>query len=41
LHHLPDPEFAKIDPWITEEQWLAGLPTTWSEPVAWGWWRAH
>lgn len=41
LRRLPDREFAAIDPWIAEEQWLAGLPTTWSEPVGWGWWRAH
>ena len=41
LRHIPDTEFATIDSWITDEQWLAGLPTAWSEPVAWGWWRAH
>lgn len=41
LRPIPDPEFATIDPWITDEQWLAGLPAAWSEPVAWGWWRAH
>jgi hypothetical protein len=45
LRHLPDAEFDAIDPWATEEQWLASLPASWSEPVGWGvgwgWWRAH
>lgn len=41
LRYIPDPEFAVIDRWLTEDQWLAGLPATRSEPVAWGWWRAH
>ncbi len=30
---------ATPDGWMAEEQWLAGLPTTYSDRLGWLWWQ--
>lgn len=30
---------AAVDPWIPEEQWLAGFPASRREHFGWSWWQ--
>jgi hypothetical protein len=41
VRRVPDGEVAVIDPWIDDNQWLAGLPHECREPVGWRWWRSQ
>lgn len=36
----PEREEAAVDPWISEDQWLAGFPLTGGEHFTWSWWHA-
>jgi hypothetical protein len=27
------------DAWLTDSQWLAGLPACWNDRPGWSWWR--
>jgi hypothetical protein len=34
-------EFATIDTWLEEDEFLAGLPGQWDEPAGWRWWHSQ
>jgi hypothetical protein len=40
VRRVPEAELAAAG-WLDEDQWLAGAPAEWREPVVWGWWRAQ
>jgi hypothetical protein len=41
VRRFPDIELALADSWVGEDQWLAGMPHPWNEPVGWRWWHSQ
>lgn len=41
MPRVPNTEFAVIDTWLEEDEYLAGFPSQWNESTGWRWWRAQ